>query len=282
MFFSLFSVCLLSIICCIYFANVFHTGKMRSYAQRALQIKQLGSEFGIVPYLSAAVELMGDPNKGCVYETILHSTEEQLFQLMESKNNRRVCFVMLNIRKLIQVFQGDLSSASDTYNLILSHPIISSHIEHIQTMPYIIGALADGIIAFYCARTSNASEEDTQKQWAQKGEEKMKTFREWEKRSDWSFGNKTLLLEAEHYAFMGKHNMAMVKYNASIASAKKHRFIHEEGLANYLCGQYHLSQSRGTEAKTSFLEAKKCYTRWGALALAEQMDILISDESMNI
>ena len=254
---------------------------MRSYAQRALQIKQLHAEFGIVPYLSAAIKLMGDPNKGCVYETILHTTEEQLFQLMESKNNRRVCFVMLNIRKLIQVFQGDMSSASDTYNLILSHPIISSHIEHIQTMPYIMGALADGIIAFYCARKSGASDEEKQK-WAQTGIEKMKTFREWEKRSDWSFGNKTLLLEAEYYSFMGKHGMATEKYSTSIASAKEHRFIHEEGLANYLCGQYHLSESRRTEAQSSFLEAKKCYTRWGALALAERMDILISDENMKI
>jgi len=70
--------------------------------------------------------------------------------------------------------------------------------------------------------------------------------------------------------------MALEKYEASIASAKSHRFVHEMGLANYLFGQYHLAQGRRDDARQSFFEAKKCYITWGAFALVSQMEQLIS------
>jgi len=49
--------------------------------------------------------------------------------------------------------------------------------------------------------------------------------------SEWNFLNKLELLEAELYSFEEKNELALASYDASIASARNSRFIHEQGLA---------------------------------------------------
>eukprot|EP00571_Detonula_confervacea_P007895 CAMPEP_0172331684 /NCGR_PEP_ID=MMETSP1058-20130122/62053_1 /TAXON_ID=83371 /ORGANISM="Detonula confervacea, Strain CCMP 353" /LENGTH=1323 /DNA_ID=CAMNT_0013048953 /DNA_START=104 /DNA_END=4075 /DNA_ORIENTATION=+ len=242
--------------------------EMITYAKRALQCKQIGAELGIVPYLSAVLELTGDASKEDIYQVLLNTTEEALFQLLESRNDRRVCFSILNNRKIGHIFKGDMESATQVHNLILNHPVISANMEHIRTMPYIIGAFADGLIAFFCARKN---EKDKDK-WTKTGEDMIKTFKSWEISSKWNFSNKLYLLQGECYCNLGQNELAFEKYDAAIKAARDHRFTHEEGLAHYLCGQSHLRHGQQKEAVIHFTEARKCYERWGAIALVQIME----------
>ena len=79
------------------------------------------------------------------------------------------------------------------------------------------------------------------------------------------------MLEAE-CCFLQQDGTALEKYEASIASAKKSRFVHEEGLACYLLGMYHLEHSCKDKARQAFSDAKACYERWGASALVRKLD----------
>jgi len=171
--------------------------KTRSYAKRASQCKQVGAELSIVLYLSVVLQLTddGSSSKEDVYQTLLNTTEDALLQLLESRNDRRSCFIMLNNRKITHIFKGEMESAVEVYKQILNDPMISLNLEHIQTMPYIMGAFADGLIAFFCARKSD---EDKQK-WSKTGEDIMETFKAWEVISDWNFGNKSLLVSSFRY-----------------------------------------------------------------------------------
>jgi len=87
----------------------------------------------------------------------------------------------------------------------------------------------------------------------------------------WNWENKLLLLEAESHACEGELEMAKSKFRASIDSAKRHRFVHEEGLASELLGAFLEENGNVDEAKEHYAYARLCYQKWGAFALADRL-----------
>lgn len=80
-----------------------------------------------------------------------------------------------------------------------------------------------------------------------------------------------LLLEAELHSCQGEMEMAKSKFQESIDSAQKHRFIHEEGLARELFGMFYNENGKKEEAKLQYAHARACYQKWGAFALADRL-----------
>jgi len=96
--------------------------------------------------------------------------------------------------------------------------------------PDLFQTLYQGIAAFHLARL----EDDKTREWKAIGKNAVSKYQTWVKHSDWNWENKMLLLEAELHTCEGEVEMAKSKFQASIDSAHKHRFIHEEGLAREL------------------------------------------------
>ncbi|KAL7525328.1 hypothetical protein ACHAXR_000957 [Thalassiosira sp. AJA248-18] len=127
----------------------------------------------------------------------------------------------------------------------------------------------DGLIGFFFARKHNEDEE----KWLKIGQGAMHSMRKWASTcSKWNFTNKLHLLEAEYHFLKGDDKHAMKFYNASIESARDHRFVHEEGLAEEKLATFLLHQSKHYEAMSAFANAKKCYERWGAHILVRRME----------
>lgn len=84
-----------------------------------------------------------------------------------------------------------------------------------------------------------------------------------------NFQNKYELLEAERCSLEKKHDQALAFYNASIASAKKSRFIHEQGLACEKAGFHCKKQEDASGALKYFTWAQQCYTEWGSTMKVE-------------
>jgi len=92
--------------------------------------------------------------------------------------------------------------------------------------------------------------------------------------SEWNFMNKLRLLEAEQLTLTKHHWRAINKYDASIESAKKAGFIHEQGLACEKAGFYFkkmdsnnkkaLEYSNNEKAMVYFKQARECYKEWGS------------------
>ena len=94
--------------------------------------------------------------------------------------------------------------------------------------------------------------------------------------STWNFENKLFLLEAEYCFFMNDEKNALEGYAAAVKSARKHRFIHEEGLSNEKAAMFQIHLGNIEAAASHIFEAKRCYERWGAVALVKCMETALS------
>jgi len=124
-------------------------------------------------------------------------------------------------------------------------------------------AFFEGLVAFRMAR----SRPNDEQKWLVKGESAIQRYETWTTHSEWNFENKFLLLEAESLFSQCNYDSAEKKYIASIESARRHKFIHEQGLAlDLLASLYKL---RGdSDKETECLEgAYGCYETWGAHGL---------------
>lgn len=81
--------------------------------------------------------------------------------------------------------------------------------------------------------------------------------------------NKLELLEAEQYALAARHSEAVASYDAAIASAKKSKFTHEQGLACEKAGFYFKMIGRAQNALLYFQQAHACYEEWGSTVKVE-------------
>ena len=124
-----------------------------------------------------------------------------------------------------------------------------------------------GVSAFRLTRLGD----DKAEEWKGVGNNAISQYQTWIKYSEWNWENKLLLLEAELHACEGELEMAKSKFIASIDSARRHRFVHEEGLASELLGIFLEESGEVEESKRQFAHARSCYQKWGAFALADRL-----------
>eukprot|EP00984_Skeletonema_dohrnii_P021242 scaffold10556_cov123-Skeletonema_dohrnii-CCMP3373.AAC.1 len=82
--------------------------------------------------------------------------------------------------------------------------------------------------------------------------------------SDWNYSNKLCLLVAEQQSLSCDHLNAINFYDASIESARKSGFIHEQGLACEKAGFYYKKYGAVHKALDYFKQARECYEEWGS------------------
>ena len=82
--------------------------------------------------------------------------------------------------------------------------------------------------------------------------------------SDWNYTNKLHLLKAEQKSLCNDHYDAMSLYHASIESAKRSGFVHEQGLACEKAGFHCKRRGRSLHALEYFKQARECYEEWGS------------------
>lgn len=237
---------------------------MFSDVKRAIQNKQMGAALLIVPFLSAACDLTGVSSEEDVYRTFFDTTVDALLLQLATRKDPRATMVVLTNLKYSCLYCGDIVRAVQAFEFDPN----PSTVYPMVTMPVKMGIFTDGLIALECARRHD----DKEQQWVALAKSAIAKCGEWEKDSAWNFSNKSRLLEAELAFFEGEDGLARDKYNASIAAARNHRFIHEEGLANACAARFHLRRGRRSEALQHFEQAKECYAQWGAVALVSCMN----------
>lgn len=124
-----------------------------------------------------------------------------------------------------------------------------------------------GLTAFHFIR--QPAEETQREKCIELAEKALASMKAWAPRSTWNWENKLFLLSAESLFTKGKTEMAEEKYQAAIRSAKEHKFISEEGLANELLSAFYVANGEVDKAKRHSSEARTCYEKWGALALVK-------------
>ncbi len=238
----------------------------RLFIRRCKQSKQdfLGKFICVIH--EVALKLMGSTEKS--YASFYDTTEERMFTDGREQGKISLCRFILFKRKYVAFFLGQMNAAADFFELGLSFPIGGGG----RLINIIVGVFIDGLIAFYYARKRRSDEN----RWTDIGNGVLNLMEVWAMSSDWNFGNKLFLLQAESFFLRGEERAALEKYNASIKSAQDHRFIHEEGLAHERLASFHDHYGRRGEALSCFNAAKRCYEIWGAQAVVQRVEKTIA------
>ena len=123
----------------------------------------------------------------------------------------------------------------------------------------------EGIAALCLAR-------DTQQaKWREVGKKAVESMSQLAQNNRWTFENKLLLLKAELYYLNRNNDTAELAYLASIASAREHRFIHEEALAYELYGIFCVENGNIDKGMEQLDMALQKYIQWGALKKVEAL-----------
>jgi len=99
----------------------------------------------------------------------------------------------------------------------------------------------------------------------------IQKFKKWASIQPDNFEQQLLILEAESRALSGADGEAMRLYDAAIDTAKKHRMLHLEALANELAGRYHTGKRRDHVARAYLAQAMELYAEWGAHAKVRKL-----------
>ena len=107
------------------------------------------------------------------------------------------------------------------------------------------------------------------------GEKAVKDMSKFEQINRWTFENKSLLLQAELHYLNQDYEAAENAYIASIESAKDHKFMNEEAMANELFGIFCIENQMGDKGMKHLRIALDLYTQWGAMNKAADVEKLI-------
>lgn len=80
-----------------------------------------------------------------------------------------------------------------------------------------------------------------------------------------------ILLQAEEQFTKGNFDKAGPLYDAAVSSAKEHKFLNEEALANELAGHFYLDTGNKMKSILYFSQAFQKYSEWGAAVKANTL-----------
>ena len=109
------------------------------------------------------------------------------------------------------------------------------------------------------------------------GENAVKDVSKLEQMNTWTFENRFLLLQAELYFLNQDYEAAEHAYIASIKSAKDHKIMNEEALANELFGAFCIERQMGDKGLKHLRIALDLYKQWGAIKKAADLEQFIEE-----
>ncbi len=183
--------------------------------------------------------------------------EEEILKFVELSGNIIVANSIYTYRVVTACFFQRYEYAADTIKKY--HTNTEKENFRIHTVFY---TFYEGLVAFRMARSQSDAD-----MWLEIGERAIRSYRIWSTHSAWNFENKLLLLEAECFFSKGEYDSAEKKYVASIESARRHKFVHEEGLAMAMMAFYFKILGDEGKEKEYLDGALGCYEKWGALGV---------------
>ena len=188
----------------------------------------------------------------------------ETFILADAKAKKNIVSIeLIHTRRFFTSFWfGDYRSANESYKAASSVP--SFKMIKLWT---IYRECYRAIIAFHMYAEGEGEE------WLEEGMQLLTKFQFWRTISKNVFESKYLLIQAEYFAASCDIEKARTSFEASIKSARDYGYINEQGLAFERFGAFLEALVETTEALVCYKSAHVCYLQWGALALAEHIQI---------
>jgi len=207
--------------------------------------------------------LKGKTNNAYTLNSKKYDQEKRLFEIRQ-QGNKLALFMHLLIRlKLFYLFE----KFQDCYHIACE----IKNIIHIPT-----GTLFYAEFYFFYSLTLSALYPDASfKQKILFNIELLKIekkFKKWSKICPENFLHKYLLISAEIAVLQKNHKKAKKLFQASLKSANENHYFQNEGIANERAAKYFIAGSYMEIAKSHIMEARFCYSRWGAVSKIKHIE----------
>ncbi|BAZ71152.1 serine/threonine protein kinase (plasmid) [Fischerella sp. NIES-4106] len=197
--------------------------------------------------------------------------EETLLNLQKNNNLLAmfsIFFAKCFIYYLFKDYKKSLESAqigSNYSGFVRAEIIFTQH-----NFYYSLTVLAQYQYAHLPANLNNKSEEHQYLSQVTQNQEQMKY---WADHCPMNYQHKYELVEAEKARVLGQIPTAMEYYDRAIQGAKEQSYIQEEAIAHERAAEFYLSLGREEIGRLYLKNAHHCYSRWGALAKVQALEL---------
>ncbi len=203
------------------------------------------------------LQLIGSTKDPFKLDGISFNDEDEVLIHVESSENLVVANSIYAYRVIAACFSRRFKYAAEMIEKYNSQLGMDSL--HFTTIMYVF---YEGLVALEMAR----SQSDNHK-WLMIGERSITKYEEWAQHSEWNFESKLFLLKAELLFLQGDYASAEKKYIASIESARRHKYVHEQGLALDMFATFHNFRGNVEQEVECLQGVYACYKTWGAFGI---------------
>lgn len=223
-------------------------------------MKQCGQRFQLFftsVQLQCAMNLVGLPKGG---DPTVLTGEEEIINTGRKQKNVTIQLVLLLYRMWLAYYFRRYRQAGEW--AIVRRNLTNERPGMLRSNGTMHETLYTGLIAAEVARADDSGE------WRGVVLESIASLEQWSELCPWNFRHKALLLNAELARVDGEDERAAMGYDEAIATAKSHRFVHEEALACERAAMFSSELGNRITARDYFVQAHELYLRWGARAKA--------------
>ena len=187
---------------------------------------------------------------------------DELEQIGKESNNTLLLFNVIMSQMCVNFWFRDYTAIT---KLCEKHPAPTAK-RFLSTMRCFL----EGIAALNLAR-----QQPNEPKYRVIGEKAVKDMSKFEQMNKWTFESKSLLLQAELHYLNQDYEAAENAYIASIKSAKDHKFMNEEAIANELFGIFCIENQIVDKGTKHLRIALDLYKQWGAMNKATDLEKFI-------
>lgn len=234
--------------------------------------KRVGALHSVMSYFDSVGTLIGN-GKSCSIDGRIDGhkegkTNKELYQIAEQIESTYLMHHVITNQMCVHCYFREYSLVADLFekNRKMRTGMNNTGAKRNLDFSHVF---FEGISALCLARNTK------QEKWRQIGENSIKTMTKLVEYSDWNFENKLKLLQAELHYLYDCHSMAELFYQASITSAREHKFLHEKAMAHELYGIYLVENKMVAEGLEQLHQATENYEKWGAQKKADEVNDFI-------
>ncbi|EIJ44246.1 PAS domain S-box [Beggiatoa alba B18LD] len=247
-----------------------------NYLQIIKQLKQEITLHRHAIYHQAIVNLLGRTSDPCKLSG-QYFDETVLLPLHQLNNNKTVPFRFYSAKLTLCYWFENYSEAAQCAQQT-AHYLDAG--KALFIVPIFI--FYDALTALQQYETASPTEQKALRHRIRANQRKLK---HWADHAPMNYLHKWWLVEAEKARVFGNPDRCHAAYEQAILLAQTHEYLHEEALACELAGKFYLARHNLQLARFYLHGAHYAWTRWGALAKAQQLEKrypqLLSSKQLN-
>jgi len=238
------------------------------FLRSAEQFKQLSQTHSLRIYRQAVLNLMNRSADPCTLKGESYD-EDQALRVLHKLNLRDTLFELHLNKAALSFLFGRYQVALDQANL--AEGFVDAQMGMLEVPKFFFYDALIRLALF------NSADPPGRRRLMKKVAVRRKSLKRWAFHAPANHLHKVHLVEAERSRVLSRPDAAIAHYHRAIEAAYESGFINEQALALELAGKFFIERGDPRSATGYILEARYCYSRWGAKAKVAHVDDTYGD-----